>query len=293
MRFSRLALAFATATSLVIPAAYAQAPAAAPAAADPIVAKVNGAEIRLSDLAAAERGLPDQLRNIPPAQLYPMLIDQLIDQRALVLLARKKGLDKDPQVALQMQRAAEQALQNALIARDVGPLVSEQALQARYTKEIAGKPGEEEVRARHILVPTETEARQVIEQLKKNGDFAAIARQRSTDPGAAQGGDLGFFKKGEMVPEFADAAFGLKVGQVTDKPVKTQYGWHVIKLEERRTAPAPTFDQIRDELRQRVIQEGVDIELKAAREGLLVERFNQDGSPIRPTDAIVPPAPKP
>jgi peptidyl-prolyl cis-trans isomerase C len=284
MRISPLALAFGAAL-LAVPA-LAQTP---PPPADPVVAKVNGQEIRLSDIAAVERTLPDQMRGMPAAQLYPMLLDQLVDQRALVLLARKRGLDKDPVVALAMQRAADQALQNALISKDVGPLVADPALQARYTKDIAGKPGEEEVHARHILVATEAEAKQVVEQLKKGGDFAAIAKARSTDPGAAQGGDLGFFKKGEMVPEFAEAAFALKPGQVSDKPVKTQYGWHVIRVEERRTTPAPTFEQARDELRQQAIQEGIAGELKVAREGLVVERFNADGSPLRPTDNIVPP----
>lgn len=283
----RTPFALALAAALLTGTALAQTPA------DPVVAKVNGVEIRMSDVAAAERGLPEQMRSLPRAQLYGMIVDQLVDSRALILLAKKKGLEKDPVVAQQMQKAADQMLQNALISRDVGPLVADAALKARYDRDIAGKPGEEEVHARHILVPTEAEAKQIIDALKKGADFATLAKSKSTDPGAAQGGDLGFFKRGEMVPEFANVAFSLKPGQVSDKPVKTQYGWHVIRVEERRTAPAPTFEQAHDELRQRAIQEGVEAELKTAREGLVVERFNPDGSPIKPTDNIVPPAAKP
>lgn len=290
MRTTRLALALALCLPCLAAPALAQSPATAT---DPVIAKVNGNAIHLSDLQAAANGLPEQVRSMPQAQLYPMLLDQLVDQEALLLYGRKRGLDKEPAIAEQMQRAADQALQNAIIARDVGPKVSEDALKAIYDKTIAGKPGEEEVHAHHILVPTEEEAKQVIAELKKGADFAAVAKKRSTDPGAAQGGDLGFFKRGDMVPEFADVAFSLKPGQISDKPVHTQYGWHVIRVDERRQGPTPTYAQVHDELRQRAIQEGVDAVLKAARTGIVVERFNPDGSPIRPTDAIVPPATKP
>ncbi len=285
MRITRLSLALAAAMPLLAGAAFAQAPAAA----DPVVAKVNGQEIHLSEITMAQHGLPEQIRSLPQEQLYTLLLDQLVDQRALVLLAKKKGVDKDPAVALQMQRGAEQALQNALISKDVGPLVTDAALKAKYDRDYAGKPGEEEVHARHILVPTEVEAKQVIAELKKGGDFAAIAKQRSTDPGAAQGGDLGFFKKGEMVPEFANAAFGLKPGQFTETPVKTQYGWHIIRLEERRASVAAAFEQVRDEMRNKAIQDGIESELAAARVGLQVERFNADGTPLKATDGAAPP----
>src|ERR1019366_5698263 len=156
------------------------------------------------------------------------------------------------------------------------------------------KTGEEELHARHILVASEAEANKIIAELKKGGDFASIATARSTDPGAAQGGDLGFFTRGDMLPEFADAAFALKPGQFTDKPVKTQYGWHVIKAEERRTAPPATYAQAHDELRQQIIQESVQKVVAGARAGLTVAKFNADGSPMRATDtAEPPPAPKP
>ncbi len=260
------------------------------AAVDPVVGRVNGEEIRLSEVSDAAQALPEEMRGMPSNMLFPMLLDQVIDRRAILALARRQQLEKDPAVARLIARAQDQALQTALITREVGPLVSDTALRSRYDREIAGKPGEEEVHARHILVATEAEARQVIADLKKGGDFAAIAKARSSDPGAAtQGGDLGFFKKADMLPEFAGVAFALKPGETTETPVKTQYGWHVIRLDERRTAPPVPFEQARDELRQKLVQEGIEKVLKEARAGLQIERFNPDGTPARATDAVEPP----
>ena len=271
-------------------AAQTSAPATAPAP-DPVIARVNTTEIRASDLAEAAQSLPAKMRGMPPAMLFPMLLDQLVDRAAIIDLARRRGLDREPLVARQMARAQDQALQTALISRDVGPLVGETELRARYDREIAGKPGEEEVHARHILLPNEADAKTVIAELKKGGDFATIAKSRSADK-ASGDGDLGFFKKADMVPEFAAAAFALKTGQITDTPVKSQFGWHVIRLEARRTAPPPPFEEAFEALRTKTIQEGVEKVLQEARTGLIIEKFNIDGTPRRATDdAQPPPAP--
>jgi peptidyl-prolyl cis-trans isomerase C len=273
-----------------------QAPGQAPAVtatstatADPLLATVSGEEIHLSDVAGAVQSLPAQYRDMPQATLYPMLLDQLVDQKSLLVLARKEGLDKDPAVRKQIARAEDQALQSALISRAVGPLVTDAAVHARFDKDNAGKPGEQEVHARHILVASEDEALKIIAELKAGGDFAKLAKDHSTDPGGAQGGDLGFFKRGDMVPAFSDAAFAMKPGQVSDKPVHSQFGWHVIQVLEVRQAPATTFEQSRDELRQTMIQEGVQKVLADARAVAEIKRFNPDGTPQRPTDLAEPP----
>ncbi len=262
-------------------------PAAKP---DPVVARVNGRDEHLSDLENLAQNLPEQLRNMPPNMLYPILIDQIIDRDLLVQQARKENLQNDAAVKREMEDAADMALQNALITRAVAPHVTEQALQAAYQKGIAGKPGEEEVHARHILVATEAEANKIIKELQGGADFAALAKKDSTDPAGANGGDLGWFKKGDMLPEFSDAAFALKPGEFTTKPVHTRYGWHVIQVIERRTAPPPTFAEARDQLRQQAIQDAVQKEIEVARKGAKIERFNIDGSPARPTDQAEPPA---
>jgi peptidyl-prolyl cis-trans isomerase C len=302
---ARFSLAAALIAGPLSGAAFAQAdkappPAPAPAtgattaaapAGDPVVAKVNGQEIHLSDLSDAVKSLPPQMQAMPPTVLYPMLVDQLVDRQALLDEAKKAGLDKDPAVQKQMTAASDRALQTALISKEVGPKVTDEAVRARYDKDVAGKPGEEEVHARHILVPTEAEAKEIIAQLNKGADFSTLAKQHSKDSGSPQGGDLGFFKKGDMVPEFAEAAFALKPGQFTQTPVHSQFGWHVIKVEERKQATAPSFEQAHDELRQKMIQEDVQKVLQQARNDATIEKFNLDGSPRRATDTAEPPPP--
>ena len=190
-----------------------------------------------------------------------------------------------------MKIAADAALQNALLTQVIGPQVTEAKVHAAYDKEYAGKPGEEEVHARHILVATEAEAKDIIAQLDKGADFATLAKQHSTDGCAAQGGDLGFFTKDDMVAPFADAAFALKPGQWTQTPVQTQFGWHVIELVARRTQPTPTFEDVTDQMRQQMIADAVRAEVAVARKDLKVQVFNPDGSVPRPTDSAKPPAP--
>ena len=295
----RLSLAFAAAllcTTALPPAVFAQAAAAPPAAApasataqpDPVVATVNGAAIHLSDVTEAAQSLPDEVRSMPPAVLFPMLLDQMVDRQALVIAAKKSGLEHDPAVEHAMARSSDQVLQNALLSREIAPSVTDAALHARYDATIANKPGEEEVHARHILVDSEDKAKAVIAQLDKGADFAAVAKKESSDPAAANGGDLGFFKKNDMVPEFANAAFALKPGEITQTPIHTQFGWHVIKLDERRSAPVPTFEQSRDELRQEIIQQGVRTAVAKARDGLKIEEFNMDGTPAAPASPAAP-----
>jgi peptidyl-prolyl cis-trans isomerase C len=257
---------------------------------DPVLAKVNGQAIHFSDLKAAAETLPAQARGMPPQQLYPMLLDQLIDAQALLIEARNTGLDKDPEVQRIMQMAQDRALESAMLNKAVRPQVTDEAVQTRYDQQYAGKAGETEVHARHILVADEATAKKIIADLKKGGDFVALSKQYSKDPGAAQqGGDLGFFKKTDMVPEFADAAFALKDNDITPAPVKTQFGYHVIQTLEHRTAAAPSFEQVHEELRQSMVQAAVQKEVAAARGTVSVERFNMDGSPLKATDSAEPP----
>ncbi len=259
---------------------------------DAVVARVNGIEIRFSDIQDAISQLPPEYRGLPKQMLFPMLIDQLIDRKAVVLMAQKQGLEKDPAVLRQIAHATDAALQNALFSRDIGPLVAEPAIKARYDATVAGKPGEQEVHAAHILVASEDEAKKIIDELNKGGDFAALAKAHSTDSGANNGGDLGFFKKGDMVPEFSAAAFALKPGEITQAPVHSQYGWHVIKVIEVRQSPPATFEQARDQIRQEIIQEAVKKVVAQAKEGLTIEKFNPDGSTPKATDTAEPPPAK-
>ncbi len=259
------------------PAATPATPSAPPA--DPVVATVDNNPIHMSEVRAAATGIPEEYRQMPPQMLMPMLVDQLIDRAALLKMARTQGLDKEPAVSTAMTRAADQALQNALIGKTVGPQVSEPAVKARYDATLANKSGEAEVHARHILVKDEAKAKDLIAQLGKGGDFVALAKANSTDPGAAEGGDLGWFKKGDMLPEFADAAFGLPDNGVTQTPVHTRYGWHVIQTLGHRTAAPQTFEQAREALRQSMIQEAVQAVVKQARAGVTFTKVAADAAP--------------
>lgn len=294
--FPRLILPATLATALAAGLCFAPAARAAGpdpvVTPDPVVAKVGGAEIHLSDVQAATQELPAQYQSMPLQMLYPQLLDQLVGRQALVIAARKAGLDKDPAVAHAMARAADEELQSAYLRQQISPQITDAALHARYDHDIAGKPGEPEVHARHILVDSEAEAQDIIKQINAGADFAKLAKEKSSDHGSADssGGDLGWFKKGEMVPEFADAAFSLKPGQLDDKPVKSQFGWHVIQVLETRTAPPPSFEDARDGLRSDMINEDIKKLLASARQGVKIETFNPDGTAPRATDSAQPPA---
>jgi peptidyl-prolyl cis-trans isomerase C len=268
----------------------APAPQAAPA--DPVLARVNGAEIHMSDVAQAARAVPNA-ESMQPQQLYPMVLDRLISMRAVADVARKDGLDKGADVQRQIELSTDEVLSNVYLSHEIAPTITPQAIEAIYKRDYAGKPGAQEVHARHILVPTEAEAKKIIVELKGGGDFAKLAAKYSKEPGAAErGGDLGFFGRTDMVPEFANAAFAMKAGQISDTPVHTQFGWHVIKVEEIRTAPPPTLADVQGEIRQKLVQEGVQQAVTKAIAQVKVERFNPDGSAARPTDSAVPPPSK-
>jgi peptidyl-prolyl cis-trans isomerase C len=215
----------------------------------------------------------------------------MIAGRAVTAAARRAGLDRDEEVRARIRRAEEQELQQAWLSREIGTRVNDEAIRARYDREVAARPAEEEVRARHILVPTETEARAALAEIRGGADFTAVAQRRSTGPGSREGGDLGFFRRGDMVPEFAEAAFALQAGQVSENPVRSPFGWHVIKVEERRRATPPPFEEVAQAIRQQLMEAEVQAAVERARTAARVERFNLDGSAPRAIDAAEPPAP--
>jgi peptidyl-prolyl cis-trans isomerase C len=216
-----------------------------------------------------------------------------VDTQILAVEARKQGLDKDPAIERTLHEVMERALVSAFLEKQVGPQITDAAIKARFDKDVGSQPPVQEVHARHILVDDEATAKKVIADLKKGGDFAALSKQYSKDSAAVeQGGDLGFFKASDMVPEFSAAAFALKDNEVSPTPVHTQFGWHVIQTLAHRTAAPPTFEQARDQLRQKMISEAVHKVLTDAQADVTVERFNLDGTPAKATDQAVPPPAK-
>jgi peptidyl-prolyl cis-trans isomerase C len=259
-------------------------PLAAPTtgAPDPVVASVEGHLVYLSDLGQAEQALPPNLRNVPFDSLYPVLLDRMVDHEALVMLARRRGLEDNPAVKKQIEQATERVLEGALLGMDAAPKVTEAAIKARYGQLYANRPATEQVRARHILVSTEAEADKLIAELKNGGDFATLAKQYSKDPDGQKGGDLGFFSREQVWPGFADVAFALQPGQVADQPIHNEFGWHVVKVEERRLVAPPSYSDVHDALRQQLLQEAVRQEVALARGQLTIHEWNLDGSSIAP-----------
>jgi peptidyl-prolyl cis-trans isomerase C len=255
-------------------------PAATPAPTDPVIATVDGTPIHLAELSEMTRNLPQQLQGMSPDQLYPILLDQLVDQKAMAIAAKKQGLLNDPTVQKRIEIGTEQVLQAALITKTVGPEISEDTIKAVYQKDYANQPGVEEIHARHILVKTEAQAQDIIKQLDNGADFAKLAQKYSTDPGSVNGGDLGWFKKTDMVPEFANAAFAMKDGQISQTPVHSQFGWHVIQVLGHRVDPAPTLAQVHDKIRNQLIQQGIHNLLTSVRSQVTIKEYAPDGSPL-------------
>jgi len=248
-----------------------------------VVARVDGTELRLSDVKAAQQNLPPQAQKLPLEKIYPMLLDRLVDGMLIAEAGRKEHLDRDPEVQDRLKHYEDRLVQEAYVNRAIKEAETEDALKARYQTFLKEKPAHEEVHARHILLATEAEAKSVIAELDKGADFAALAKKYSKDPGAQSGGDLGYFGHDDMVKEFADAAFALSPGQYTKTPVKTEFGWHVIKVEDRRAGKPPSFEEAREQLRRDIANEIIETKLHALRDAAKVEEFGLDGKPLPAT----------
>ena len=275
----RRALIAASLALLVAAPAVAQQKAAA-AADDPIVAKINGQVLHRSDLEQALHGAPQQVQQQPFEQIYPQLLNRMAAGVLLAQAGKKAKLDANPAVKAQISLAETEILADAYIASLSRTEITEAKLRAAYDDYLKTAPAQDEVSARHILVGTEQEAKDIIAQLNKGADFAALAKDKTTDPsGKASGGDLGFFTRSDMVPEFANAAFALKKGEFTQTPVHTQFGWHVIKVEDRRTAK-PTYEQVAPQIAQKMQQQVIDQKLQDLKNQGKIELFDMNGKPV-------------
>jgi peptidyl-prolyl cis-trans isomerase C len=225
---------------------------------DFVVATVNGNAIMESDISGFYNTLPPQYKQVPYAQIRGQLVERMVEQTLVADAARKQGLHEDPDVKQRIKAIQRNLLNEAYLSRIMKTELTEAKVRDAYQKSIALQPKREEVRARHILVKTKAEADSVIAQLKKGADFAKLAQEKSTGPSGKNGGDLGFFADGQMVPPFSKAAFALEKGQVTDTPVKTQFGYHVIKVEDRRVAGQANYEQasakIRAEMQDKIFE---------------------------------------
>ena len=261
--FSSLLAVLLTGAMLIIPASAlaqdqdptATQPGTAPVDLDAVVARIGDVEIYEYELALAASELDAQYDQLQPAQRRAAALSAIVDIKLMAGLARQSNLQNDTDFKRRMAFLTERALHNAYFRENVLEGVSEADVRARYDAEIAATPPQEEISARHILVETEDRARELIVELQDGKDFAELARQDSTGPSGPQGGDLGYFTRGRMVPEFEAAAFALEVGSFTDEPVQTQFGWHIIKVEDRREVAPPPYEEVAEQMRQVVYRE--------------------------------------
>lgn len=260
--------------------------AAQPLRADdnPILAKVNGSEIRLSDVTAAEKDIGPSLAQLDPASRQASVVQLLIDLKLVAKAAEDKKIADTPDFKQKLAFTRSRLLMDTLLDQEGKAAVTDAALKQVYDDAAKQIASEQEVHARHILVETEDQAKEIIAELKKGADFAELAKKKSKDPGASDGGDLGFFTKDQMVPEFSAAAFALEPGKISD-PVKSQFGWHIIKVEEKRARKAPPFDQVKPQLEAFVIRKAQAEYVAKLRADAKIERLDQK------PDAATPAAP--
>ena len=256
---------------------------------DKVLAKVNGAEIRQSDVALAEEELGPSLAQMDPATKEENVLAFLIDMKIVAKAAEDKKVADNDDFKKRMAFTRNRLLMDSLLASEGKAATTDDAMKKVYEDASKQISGEQEVHARHILVETEDEAKAVKAELDKGADFAELAKKKSKDPGATDGGDLGFFTKDQMVPEFSTVAFSLEPGKISD-PVKTQFGWHIIKVEEKRNRKPPEFDQVKGQIETYVTRKAQADYVAKLRDSAKIERMDQAANTPAKPDAAAKPA---
>ena len=245
--------------------------------ADPVVAVVNGFEFHMSDIQEARQKLPPKAKQYPISTVFKFLLNNLVNTHLVASAARKEGLHKQAKIVAQVSRIENQILYQAYLAGRVSKAVTEEALKASYDSYLKTNIVSEEIRARHILVQTREKAIEVIDRLNKGEDFAALAKSVSTGPSGKLGGDLGYFTAEKMVPAFSQAAFQTRPDSFTEKPVKTQFGWHIIKVEDKRIIKPKLFSEARGQLRQTIAKQIASDVITELRKSADVKTFGPEG----------------
>ncbi|HEY7664426.1 MAG TPA: peptidylprolyl isomerase [Xanthobacteraceae bacterium] len=258
---------------------------------DPVIARVNGVAITQGDLALAEEDLGPDAQAASPEAKREHLISYLADIIMVTQSADKKHIAEEPDFKRRLAFLRRKLLMGYELQQEAKAAVTDEALHQTYDDAVKSMAGQEEVRARHILVETEDEAKALLEQIKAGADFATLAKEKSKDPGAAEGGDLGYFTKDQMVPEFADVAFKMYPGQLSN-PVKTQFGWHIIKVEDKRTKQPPEFDKVKDQIETYLERKSQADFIGKLRQTAKIERLDRPAEKASDKPAEAPAAPK-
>ena len=284
-RFVRRGAALAVVTAFALLAA----PAIRAQESDPVVVRIDGKEVHQSDLAIAEDDLAGNLQQMTPDARRDYLITFFSDMTIVAKAAEAKNLADTDDFKRKLAYARSKLLMEQLLQAEAKNAVTDAAMHKVYDEAIGQVKKEQEVRARHILVETEEEAKAVLAELKKGADFAELAKSKSKDPGASDGGDLGYFTKDQMVPEFAEVAFKLDKGAISD-PVKSQFGWHIIKVEDKRERQPPEFDKVKDQIEQYLVRRAQSEMITKLRAEAKIDRVNPPTPPAPATPAAPAPA---
>src|SRR5713226_5708426 len=282
---SRCAIAFAAIATLVLALPIASgcskdsSSSADPfAASDPVIARVNGVDIKQSDLTLAEEDVGAEMQTASPEAKREQLITYLADIILVTQAAEKKKLADTPDFKRRLAFLRNKLLMGYGLQDEAKTALTDEAMRQVYEDAVKSMGGQEEVHARHILVETEDEAKAILEALKGGADFATLAKEKSKDPGAADGGDLGYFGKEQMVPAFADVAFKMYPGQLSN-PVKTQFGWHIIKVEDKRTKPVPEFEKVKEQIEAFLMRKAQTEFVAKLRQSAKIERLDKTDEP--------------
>lgn len=236
-----------------------------------VVAKVGDQTITEADLGFAAEDMAQDLAQMPEAERRAFLVRILIDMKVMSQAARAEGMDQTEIFALRQNYLEERALRRAYFNDIIAGAVTEEAARAEYDDFVSQFEPQDEIRASHILVETEEEANEIKAALEGGADFVELAKERSIDPGAVNGGDLGFFGRGMMVQPFEDAAFTLTDADEVSEPVQSQFGWHVIKLAEKRQSAPPTFEQVASQIQQQLLMQSFTDKVEALMEGVEID----------------------
>lgn len=247
---------------------------------NPVVAKVAGEDVTRVDVLRFIQTLPPQTRQAPIDQLFPVALEQVINNRVITKQTAGVNLDSDERVQEQLDIAKQNIVREVYVQKQIEEKLTEERLQTAYNQYTANFPEVQEARARHILVKDKALAKDLIAQLNNGGDFAAMAQQHSEDSNAEKGGDIGYFTKNEVVPAFGEAAFAAEAGQVLDQPIETEFGFHVVEVLEKRQRPPASFEDAKPfleaQLRQFLLNETIQEWKNAAQ----VQRFDINGQPV-------------
>jgi peptidyl-prolyl cis-trans isomerase C len=249
-----------------------EAPAAS--GSDPVVARVNGVDIKQSDLALAEEDVGADMQAASPEAKREHMVSYLADIIMVTQAADKKNVGDNPDFKRRLAFLRNKLLMGFELQEEAKAALTDEALHQTYNDAVKSVGGQEEVHARHILVEAEDDAKAILEQLKGGADFATLAKEKSKDPGAAEGGDLGYFTKDQMVPEFAEVAFKMYPGQLSN-PVKTQFGWHIIKVEDKRTKQPPEFEKVKDQIENFLARKAQTDFIAKLRQTAKIERLDK------------------